>query len=469
MTVSQAKPRVLIIDDNPSIHEDFKKVLMGRNQSQSLAEAANAIFGDDESSSLPDGDALDIELDSALQGEEGYLKTVAAVKEGRPYTLAFCDMRMPPGWDGLTTIEHLWEADPDLQVVICSAYADNSWSEISKRLGRSDRLLILKKPFDNSEVMQLTVALIEKRRLIAAASLKQEELEQLVMERTAQLKERDQALRQKQKLEAVGSLAGGVAHEFNNLLQAIVGYTTFAMEDLPEDSMPYDCLTHVRAATSRATAITGQLVSFSRQQPLQKSVCKSSDIIDTAMALLEPLLSSRIQLNVQVRGEPGSVMADKNHMSQALVNLCTNARDAMNEAGKLSVDLYRQVGHAGESHEKRIGVPAADSTEYAVIAVTDNGSGMSDELIERIFEPFFTTKEVGKGTGLGLWMVFGIIEEHRGFLTVESSEGNGSTFRLYLPMVGSEVDHEPVRAPFNATGVSPKAPLLVDAVPTPFS
>ncbi|EMI52132.1 response regulator [Rhodopirellula sallentina] len=262
------KPRILIIDDNPSIHEDFRKILTVDRETQSLADAANAFFGDDEggSNDIEGGPPLEVELDSAYQGQEGYQKVLSAMMEGRPYTLAFCDIRMPPGWDGLTTIEHLWQADPNLQVVICSAYSDNTWADISRRLGRSDRLLILKKPFDNAEVMQLAVALIEKRRLINAASVKQVELEAMVQERTQQLEQRDQALRQKQKLESIGSLAGGVAHEFNNLLQAIGGYTSFAMEEIDPEGQAYNDLTHVVEATSRASEITGQLLSFSRKQ-----------------------------------------------------------------------------------------------------------------------------------------------------------------------------------------------------------
>ncbi len=157
------KNRVIIIDDNPAIHEDFRKILVTSDSDKELREVEAAFLG--KSFVEEPGDDLYIDLDSAMQGEEGYRKVQKAVQQKRPYALAFVDMRMPPGWDGLTTIEKLWEADPDLQVVICSAYSDNTWADIRRRLGRSDRLLILKKPFDNSEVLQMTAALIEKRRL----------------------------------------------------------------------------------------------------------------------------------------------------------------------------------------------------------------------------------------------------------------------------------------------------------------
>ena len=440
MNSNENKPRILIVDDNPSIHADFRKILVAGAVSQSLHDAAKAFFGDDDEPADDTGCKLDVDLDSAYQGQEGYKKTLAAVKEGRPYTLAFCDMRMPPGWDGLTTIEHLWKADPDLQVVICSAYSDDTWVDISKRLGRSDRLLILKKPFDNAEVMQLAVALIEKRRLIGVASLKREELEQLVEERTLQLKERDQALRQKQKLEALGSLAGGIAHEFNNLLQAIMGYTSFAMENLPKNEQPYEDLSYALQATERASSITGELLKFSRQEPAKKVIRNTNEIVDTMTVLLKPLLSPWIELSIDVCEDPGFVSVDLNQISQALVNLCINARDAMEKSGKLSIRLYRHTDVNETAYAKNPFPSDPATSDYAVIAVTDNGSGMSEEVIERIFEPFFTTKDVGKGTGLGLSMVFGALEDHGGCVTVESSEGAGSTFRLFLPLVSESTD-----------------------------
>lgn len=162
-TAPNSKNRVIIIDDNPAIHEDFRKILVTNDSDKELREAEAAFLG--KAFVEEADDDLLIDLDSAMQGDEGFCKVQEAVQQKRPYALAFVDMRMPPGWDGLTTIEKLWEADPDLQVVICSAYSDNTWADIRRRLGRSDRLLILKKPFDNSEVLQMTAALIEKRRL----------------------------------------------------------------------------------------------------------------------------------------------------------------------------------------------------------------------------------------------------------------------------------------------------------------
>ncbi|MEM8736063.1 MAG: PAS domain-containing protein, partial [Planctomycetota bacterium] len=155
--------RILIIDDNEAIHDDFRKILCRESGDTELAELASELFGDDEESSEAE---LNFELESALQGEAGLKVLEAAVSKERFFGAAFVDMRMPPGWDGVTTIEKLWEVDPDLQVVICTAYSDRSWDEIIERLGRSDKLVVLKKPFDQIEVIQLATSLCEKRRLL---------------------------------------------------------------------------------------------------------------------------------------------------------------------------------------------------------------------------------------------------------------------------------------------------------------
>jgi diguanylate cyclase (GGDEF)-like protein len=177
--------RILTIDDNDAIHGDFRKILVQSSTPSKLAGKKALLFG----SSAPESTAskLQFEVDSALQGEEGLKRLQQAVHEGRPYSVAFVDMRMPPGWDGLQTIQKLWEVDADLQVVICSAFSDYSWDEISSKLGLTDRLLILKKPFDPAEVTQLAIALSEKRELRGAARLKMEQLEQMVTQRTVEL------------------------------------------------------------------------------------------------------------------------------------------------------------------------------------------------------------------------------------------------------------------------------------------
>ena len=176
--------RVLIIDDSDAIHSDFRKTLKGNVEESSLAAADAALFGDEEMS----GPSVTFEVDSAMQGQEGYELVKTARSEGNPYALAFLDMRMPPGWDGLETLEHLFKVDPEIQVVVCTAYSDYSWEQMTQRIGKNDRVLILKKPFDRIEVCQLATALTEKWQLRRQSQLKLGELEKMVHDRTRELK-----------------------------------------------------------------------------------------------------------------------------------------------------------------------------------------------------------------------------------------------------------------------------------------
>jgi len=185
-----ANRRVLIIDDNPAIHEDFRKILCPAVPAETLDEDVAAIFG-----KRPEPiHSMGFEMDSAFQGQEGLEKVREAINRERPYALAFVDGRMPPGWDGVETIAKIWQISPDLQIVICTAYSDYSWDEIVKRLGQSDSLVILKKPFDNVEVLQLAHAMTRKWTLNQQARFHVAQLNRLVEERTIELRESNERL-----------------------------------------------------------------------------------------------------------------------------------------------------------------------------------------------------------------------------------------------------------------------------------
>ncbi len=177
--------RILVIDDSPSIHEDFRKILLPPKDSGALDEARVALFG--ETLSLPPQERFEIEF--ADQGREGVGLVQSAEQEGRPYAIAFVDMRMPPGWDGLETIDHLWYVAPDLEIVICTAYSDHPWEDVSRRIGNTDKLLILLKPFNSIEVVQLANSLTKKWNLTRSVKLQIESLASCVSQRTAELRE----------------------------------------------------------------------------------------------------------------------------------------------------------------------------------------------------------------------------------------------------------------------------------------
>jgi signal transduction histidine kinase len=177
--------RILVIDDNVSIHEDFRKILAPAKDSDSLDQARAALFG--EALTLPPQEHY--ELDFTSQGREGFGLIEAAQREGHPYAMAFVDMRMPPGWDGLETIEHIWYVDPDLEIVICTAYSDHSWEDVSRRIGNTDKLLILMKPFNSIEVIQLANSLTKKWNLTRSVKMQIESLGSCVSQRTTELRQ----------------------------------------------------------------------------------------------------------------------------------------------------------------------------------------------------------------------------------------------------------------------------------------
>lgn len=246
----------------------------------------------------------------------------------------------------------------------------------------------------------------------------------------SELANRDKQLQQSQKLEAVGSLAGGIAHEFNNLLQAIRGYTRLAMEGLPIDGQPCQDLQQVDKAALRASTLTRQLLGFSRHQMLEAVALDPSTVVTDLVKMLRPLIGEDIDLELSLAADVGTLHADPGLLLQMLLNLCINARDAMPDGGRLVLKTDR-----ADLSEKYCDLhPPTKPGSYVVFSVADTGCGMSPEVKDRIFEPFFTTKEVGRGTGLGLAMVYGTVQQHGGMVNVYSELEIGTTFKIYLPI-----------------------------------
>jgi PAS domain S-box-containing protein len=245
------------------------------------------------------------------------------------------------------------------------------------------------------------------------------------------LRQRDLQLRQAQKMEAIGTLAGGVAHEFNNLLQAIQGYTIYAMNGLPDGDERRNDLQQVIKASERATTLTRQLLGFSRREVLRLTDLDPNEQVRDLVKMLRPLIGADIEVQMNLAPDVGMVHADAGHLQQLLMNLCVNARDAMPHGGKLLIKT-EDLELSDELAELRRDLAPG---RYLVLSVTDTGCGMSPEVRDRIFEPFFTTKGVGKGTGLGLPMVYGVVRQHNGTVRVYSELGVGTSFRIYLPVI----------------------------------
>lgn len=244
-------------------------------------------------------------------------------------------------------------------------------------------------------------------------------------------KKLEEQLRHAQKMEAIGTLAGGIAHDFNNILTAMMGYCNLLKMKMKKDEPLIHNVEQVLSLAEKAANLTQSLLAFSRKQISVIKPVDLAEVIKRVEKLLKRLISEGIELKTILAEKELPVMADGGQIEQVLMNLCINARDAMPEGGKLNIEtrLVEMGSEYTTSHG--YGEPGI----YALISVTDTGTGMDEEIKARIFEPFFTTKEMGKGTGLGLSMAYGIIKQHHGYINVESEPGKGTVFRIYLPVI----------------------------------
>ncbi|QXE92235.1 response regulator [Geomonas subterranea] len=248
----------------------------------------------------------------------------------------------------------------------------------------------------------------------------------------------EEQLRQAQKMEAIGQLAGGVAHDFNNVLTVIAGYANILKMDLTSESAQYGLADQIAAAAERAAQLTRGLLAFSRKQAMSQQRCDLGDIVRRVQQFLGRVIGEDIQLKTEILPEPLPVQVDLAQIEQVLINLAANARDAMPGGGAITIATGLRDG-TGHGHGEAAG-------PRAVIIVADTGEGMDEDTSRRIFEPFFTTKEVGKGTGLGMAIVYGIVQQHKGNIRVSSKPGEGTVFTIELPLIEGADALEPALA-----------------------
>lgn len=237
-------------------------------------------------------------------------------------------------------------------------------------------------------------------------------------------------LRQAQKMEAIGQLAGGVAHDFNNILQAILGYVDLVTAEVPADAPYREDLLDVRRAAERAADLTHQLLAFSRRQVLDPHDVDLNDVVAEASRMIRRVIGEHVQLEVVPGHNLGTVHADRGQLLQVILNLCINARDAMPDGGKITVETENVVFDTAYCRSHDWAIPG----RFVLLSVTDTGCGIPSQDLERVFDPFYTTKGPGKGTGLGLSTVYGIVRQHGGMVQAYSEVGSGTLFKVYLPM-----------------------------------
>ncbi len=288
----------------------------------------------------------------------------------------------------------------------------------------------------------------------AAIALENARLYQDVQRAYDDLSRAQAQLVQAQKMETVGHLAGGIAHEFNNLLTVVLGRSALLLDPLPSNDPVRRNIEHIQKAADRAALLTRQLLAFSRRQVLQPTAVDVNRVVTDLLPMFRSLLGETIDLTVLSRDAPTLVRADQGQLEQVIINLVVNARDAMTQGGRL---IVRTSAIDVDAH------PDLPSGPYVLLAVTDTGHGMTEEVRARVFDPFFTTKEVGKGTGLGLSMAYGIVGQHGGTMTVVSQEGQGSTFTVYLPRIDApEVSSPPHPSTTVGTEPATETILVVD-------
>jgi hypothetical protein len=432
--------RILVIDDNRAIHEDFRKILCPEQSGIDDAEAE--FFGGQAPVSLQPV----FEVDSAFQGKEGVAAVRRALEDGRPYAMAFVDVRMPPGADGIETAEMLWQLCPDLQIVICTAYSDYSWSEMIARLGNRDRLLVLKKPFAAVEALQLACALCEKWQLTQEARDRLAGTERIVEERTRELREanerlcaemeqREQTEKQllrAQRQESIGTLASGIAHDLNNMLSPILLSLNLLKVDVPETSQ--DLLVTIETCAQRASAMVKQVLTFARGVEGDRLPLELKYVIREIEKIVVGTFPRQIAFQTRLAEDLPAINGDSTQIQQVLLNLCLNARDAMPVGGTLRIEADRfEVDEL-----LAVSNPGMRCGCYVRLRLSDTGTGMPKQMLDKIFDPFFTTKPLGQGTGLGLSTALGIIKSHEGFVDVHSKLGEGSIFSIFLPVADAQ-------------------------------
>lgn len=458
--------RILVVDDDPLVQRALVRTLTRGGARLSVARTD---IGEAPADTI-------YKIEAVSQGSDAYELIYEANRIDQPVALAFVDIRMPPGWDGIETTERIWQVDPDVQVVICTAYTDYSWADIVGRLGHKDNLLVLKKPFDNVEVLQLAHALTQKWKSMREARVKMSQLEAMAQERTYELQVANESLRREaeeriqlevelrhaQKLEAVGQLASGIAHELNTPAQFIgdnVRFLEEAYTDLYELRLKYEELVGLAKegadqrqklteleewkrriniefledqipqafggaleGVERVSRIVRGMRTFARRDGVERHAADINSAIRTALDVCRSEYRYVATVHTEL-GDIRLVRCNIGDISQVFLNLIVNAAHAIEDKERAAQERGKIVIRT-EQHD-----------DFVDISFQDDGSGIPESIQDRIFEPFFTTKEVGRGTGQGLAIAHSIVvKQHGGSLTFESEEGGGTTFTIRLPI-----------------------------------
>nr|WP_241198418.1 ATP-binding protein [Pseudomonas granadensis] len=390
------------------------------------------------------------ELCTQLELGAGLLLVAAEALRGPEMETLFAWLEQQPAWS-------------DLPIILLTHHGGQEQGPSSRLSDLLGNVTFLERPFHPVTLVSMVSAALRGRRrqyeardrLIDLSESERrlqstlETLEQQVEERTAQLRHNEEALRQSQKMEAVGQLTGGIAHDFNNMLTGIIGSLELIRRRLARGrTEDLDSLIDLGVTSAnRAASLTHRLLAFSRRQSLDSKAVQMNTLVLSMGELLQRSLNESIQLEMRLDENLWVAEADPNQLESALLNLVINARDAMPDGGKLVVETSNQVLHRDFTEAYSNLEPG----DYVMLSVTDNGCGMPQSVMSRAFDPFFTTKPIGQGTGLGLSMIYGFSKQSRGHVSIDSEIDQGTTVKLYLPRFRGEelvvddanVEHSP--------------------------
>lgn len=441
--MNQINNRILIVDDNPTIREDFRRILSPSDCGEGALAAVEAELFDEVG--LSQQSRPDFQLAFASQGESAAQLVSTAIEQGCPFAVAIVDIRMPPGIDGVQTVKQLWRMQSDLQIVLCTAYSEYSWEQIVQQLGISHRLVVLKKPFDPIEVMQLCHAMTNKWSTERAMAIRQLELqnklnitsqraEKVCSELLNERKERQRMGNHQTEcvvMDTMSGLAAGIAHDFNNALTVIQGHISAALMDPGYSASMEIPLEQILQATQRASNLSRQMMALTSEAdaPSEMRVINLIPLVEQQAAMIQRALRDRVHVSVYHSDDEIFVLSADTHIHRLVNAICLCAGEQMSRGGRMGITIKKQLLEslvkAGEPQVKR------DTSEYCVIQLDDNSltAEASHESIQRLQQDIAQKQDSPR-----IQLARNLAEQLGGWITIEMCESVGCRHSVILPL-----------------------------------